>query len=133
MYRFRVLRASLLREEKWRSPAHFWRALPCLTVSATPPKFYPYSPPQVSRFDEPDIAFEDESPQEVTKISAGIGATIEGDLIAVLIGFVVGPALYVLFPGKTTTSLLTLTGIAASLASILIGRIINDLNKRLRL
>jgi len=81
-------------------------------------KVLSYSSPKVSRFDDPDITFEEDSPQEVTKISAGIGTFIEIVLISLFIGFTVGRGLHRLFPAKEAPSLLTLTGIGAAILSI---------------
>ncbi len=96
-------------------------------------KVLSYSPPKTSEFDRPDIVFEEVSPPEVTKVSKGIGTFIEIGLIAIVIGLVSGPIVHRIFPGKTQSSLMTITGVAASLLSILANQFIEDLNIRIRL
>ena len=78
-----------------------------------------YSPPKVSRYDEPDIVFEEESHPEITKVSRVIGTSIEIFVISVTVGMIAYPTIRILFPAKQTAGLGTITGIAAAFLSIL--------------
>jgi len=87
-----------------------------------------YSPPKVDKCDEPDIAFEEESRLEISKVSKVIGTFIEILIVSVTLGMVAVPAIHFLFPAKQSASLATITGIAASFLSILFYRILDRLN-----
>ena len=87
-----------------------------------------YSPPKVDKCDEPDIAFEEESRLEISKVSKVIGTFIEILIVSVTLGMVAVPAVHFLFPAKQNVSLATITGIAASFLSILFYRILERLN-----
>ncbi len=92
-----------------------------------------YSPPKVDKCDEPDIAFEEESRLEISKVSKVIGTFIEILIVSVTLGMVAVPAIHFLFPAKQSASLATITGIAASFLSILFYRILDRLNVIVRL
>jgi hypothetical protein len=92
-----------------------------------------YSPPKVDKCDEPDIVFEEESRLEASKISKYIGTSIEILAISVTFGLIAVPAVHFLFPAKENASLATITGIAASILSILFYHILDRLNVIVRL
>jgi hypothetical protein len=96
-------------------------------------KVLSYSRPKVSKFDDPDLVFEEQYQSQVSKASARIGEFIEILIVASGVGFFVGPALLRIFPAKPTASLLTITGITVSIVSILANRVIEDINTRIRL
>lgn len=77
-----------------------------------------YSPPKPSKFDEPDIVFEEETRVEPSKVSKAIGTLIEIFLISIAVGTVAFPAVRFLFPAKESASLATIAGIAAAFLSI---------------
>lgn len=92
-----------------------------------------YSAPKIEKCDEPDIVFEEASRLEISNVSKAIGTTIEILAISVTFGMVAVPAVHFLFPAKENTSLATITGIAASILSILFYHTLDRLNIMLRL
>ncbi len=92
-----------------------------------------YSPPKVDKCDEPDIVFEEESRPETNNISKVIGTFIEILVVSVTVGMVAFPVVHFLFPAKQNASLATITGIAASVLSIVGYHILDKLNVSLRL
>lgn len=96
-------------------------------------KILSYSPPKVSRFDEPDIVFEGESRPEVTKLSKAIGAFVEIVLVSVAIGLVSAPLIHGIFPAKEKMGVATITGVTAALLAFLSQHFLSDLNDRIRL
>ncbi|HXN52320.1 MAG TPA: hypothetical protein VN943_10310 [Candidatus Acidoferrum sp.] len=95
-------------------------------------KVLSYRSPELSPYDQPDIVFESESPQETTKLSKTLGSFVEVMLVSVAIGFITG-WVYRLMPGKGHTGIATITGIGAALLAFLSQRVIADLDYRLRL
>jgi hypothetical protein len=96
-------------------------------------KVLTYSAPKVSRFDEPDIVFEDESRPEVTKLSKVIGSLVEILLVSVAIGLVSAPLVHGIFPAKERAGVATITGVIAALLAFLSQHFLSDLNNRIRL
>ncbi len=92
-----------------------------------------YSPPKVDKYDEPDIVFEEEPRQEVTKLSKVIGSLVEVFLVSLTIGLVSAPVIHRLFPNKEKVGLATATGIAAAILAFIAQRFLADLNARIRL
>ncbi len=92
-----------------------------------------YSPPKVEKCDEPDIAFEEESRLETSKVSKYIGTSIEILVVSVTMAMVAFPVVRFLFPAKQNAGLATMTGIAASLLSIVGYHILDKLNVVIRL
>jgi hypothetical protein len=92
-----------------------------------------YSPPKVSKCDEPDIVFEEEYRPEISKLSRAIGTLIEVFVVSVTMGLVAFPLVHFLFPAKENASLATITGIAAAFLAALGSHIFERLNRIVRL
>jgi hypothetical protein len=92
-----------------------------------------YSPPKVHPREQPDIVFQDEERCEITKTSLLIGTFIEILLVSTVIAFCSAPVMHFLFSGKPSASLLTITGFAASLLSIMGVRLFDKVNAHIRL
>ncbi len=92
-----------------------------------------YSPPKVDNYDEPDIVFEEEPREELTKLSKVIGSLVEVFLVSLTIGLVSAPVIHRLFPAKEKVGLATATGIAAAILAFIAQHFLADLRLKLKI
>jgi hypothetical protein len=92
-----------------------------------------YSPPKPDRSEVPDIIFEEEQPRaEVGRISSFIGTSIEILVVSTIIGMLSAP-MVTRFLSHEHANVLTAVGFLASLLAFGAHRLIEDLNKHIRL
>jgi hypothetical protein len=92
-----------------------------------------YSPPKAHPRDVPDIVFEQETREDVSKMSKAIGGFVEIMLISIVIGVVAAPVSHFILRGHEHLSVTTIAGIAASLLTFGSQHLLHDLNARIRL
>jgi hypothetical protein len=95
-------------------------------------KVLTYAAPKPDRFEAPDIVFEEQEREHAGRISLAIGTGIEIVLVSSIIGLLSAPIVTRVLSHEHA-SVLTAVGFLASLLAFGAHRIIDDINKRLRL